>query len=485
VSFLKINIGLSKRIYIAMVAIIIISSLTIAAFTVYFFKNQNEQYHLSRLERKENRIAKSILYFLKKNNIKSNLNEVPKSLYEKIQELHDIDDIDINIYDTKGNILFAFAKANETELPPLTQQLSDEVLSYIYNINEDVFVEQKNDHFYSTYSIIKNSSNEPIGILNIPYHDFSNSSIEFNEFYKTLIEVYFFLLIGASILAYFLSQNITRSLRTIGENMKNVSFGKKNDKLIWKNNDEIGELVDQYNNMIDQLEDSASLLAQSERESAWREMAKQVAHEIKNPLTPMKLNVQYLEKTLKPNADDFDEKMKRFSEKMITQIDALTNIANAFSSFAKMPKTSLQEVDLARILTLSQETFENEIKIVFNSELNKTIIEGDENQLIRVFNNLIKNATQAIDKDVVGVIIITLLEKKNEYIVEIKDNGKGINPSQYDKVFVPNFTTKSSGSGLGLAMVQSIMKNHHGKIWFDSKLEKGTSFFLSFPKFTD
>lgn len=487
VGLLKINIGLSKRIYIAMVAIIVISSLAIGIFTIYFFKNQNEQYHVNRLERKEGQIATSIQYFLAKNNIKGNLDEVPKVLYEKIEELHDVNDIDINIYSTNGSILFAFAKAsNEEEVPtPLIQQLSDEVLGYINNINEDVFVEKINDHFYATYSIIKNKDGDKIGILNLPYHDFSTSSIEFKEFFKTLIEVYFFLLIGASILAYFLSQNITRSLRTIGENMKNVSFGKKNDKLVWKSNDEIGELVEQYNNMIDELEESASLLAQSERESAWREMAKQVAHEIKNPLTPMKLNVQYLEQTLKPNANDFDDRVKSFSEKMITQIDALTNIANAFSSFAKMPKTSLQQIDLSRILKISQETFENEIKIVFDTEQNNTIIEGDENQLIRVFNNLIKNATQAIPKETVGVIIISLKETEDEYIIEIKDNGKGIEPSEYDKIFVPNFTTKSSGSGLGLAMVQSIMKNHHGKIWFKSELNKGTSFFLSFPKVTD
>lgn len=487
VGLFKINIGLSKRIYIAMVAIIVISSLAIGIFTIYFFKNQNEKYHIGRLERKEGQIAKSIQYFLAKNNIKGHLDEVPKVLYEKIEELHDINDIDINIYSTSGSILFAFAKASNSEEtpPPLIQQLSEEVLSYINNINEDVFVEKINDHFYATYSVIKNKDGDNVGILNLPYHDFSSSSIEFKEFFKTMIEVYFFLLIGTSILAYFLSQNITRSLRTIGENMKNVSFGKKNDKLVWKSNDEIGELVNQYNNMIDELEESATLLAQSERESAWREMAKQVAHEIKNPLTPMKLNVQYLEQTLKPNSEDFEEKIKRFSEKMISQIDALTNIANAFSSFAKMPKTSLQKIDLSRILKLTQETFENEIKIVFNSALNETNIEGDENQLVRVFNNLIKNAVQAIPNEVVGVVIIALKETEDEYIIEIKDNGKGIAPDQYDKIFIPNFTTKSSGSGLGLAMVQSIMKNHHGKIWFTSEVNKGTSFFLSFPKLND
>lgn len=460
-----------------MLAIIVISSLAIAIFTVFFFKNQNEQYHLGRLERKEKRIAKSIQYFLDKNNIQENLDEVPRTFYEKIEELSDVNAIDINIYDSQGAILFAFSKENN-----IVSELTPEILTILAKQDFDVYIEQISEKNLSTYSIIKNAQNKNVGILNIPYQDFSTSSIEFNEFYKTLIELYFFLLIGASILAYFLSKNITRSLTTIGENMKNVSFGKKNKKLIWKNKDEIGELVEQYNNMIDQLEESAILLAQSERESAWREMAKQVAHEIKNPLTPMKLNVQYLEQTLKPTDENFREKMTKFSEKMIIQIDTLTDIADEFSSFAKMPKTSLQKIDLARVLKISQETFENEIKIVFSNTLSETEIEGDESQLIRVFNNLLKNATQAIPKDIVGVIVITLSEKEKEYIIEIKDNGKGIDPSQYDKIFIPNFTTKSSGTGIGLAMVQSIMKNHHGKIWFESKVGKGTSFFLVFPK---
>jgi nitrogen fixation/metabolism regulation signal transduction histidine kinase len=478
--FLKINIGLSKRIYLAMLSIIVMSSLAIAVFTVFFFKNQNEEYHLSRLKRKESRIAKSIQYFLNKNNVAANLNEVPRIFYEKIEELSDVNNIDINIFDIEGNILFAFSKSNT-----IVQELSPEVIEILQKQKFDVYIEDISEKNLSTYSIIKNVENKNVGILNIPYHDFSKSSIEFNEFYKTLIEVYFFLLIGASILAYFLSKNITKSLRTIGENMKNVSFGKKNDKLIWKNKDEVGELVEYYNNMIDQLEESATLLAQSERESAWREMAKQVAHEIKNPLTPMKLNVQYLEQTLRASDENFKEKMGKFSEKMITQIDALTNIANEFSNFAKMPSTSLQAIDLLRVLKISQETFENEIKVVFNTELSEANIEGDEDQLIRIFNNLFKNACQAIDTDVVGVIIISLTQNETEYLVEIKDNGKGIDPSQYDKIFVPNFTTKSSGTGIGLAMVHNMIKNHHGKVWFESKLEKGTSFYLSFPKTTD
>jgi nitrogen fixation/metabolism regulation signal transduction histidine kinase len=317
----------------------------------------------------------------------------------------------------------------------------------------------------------------------VPNYDFSTSSIETNSFYRTLIELYVVLLIATGIFAFFLSKNITKSLRIIGDKMKNVSINKKNEKLIWRNEDEIGELVNRYNTMVDELEQSADLLAESERETAWREMAKQVAHEIKNPLTPMKLNVQFLEQSLKPDAPDFKEKMSRFSQKMTTQIDVLTEIANEFSSFAKMPTTSLSDVNLRIILRDSLGTFDQEIKVV--KELNgieEASIKGDESQLIRVFNNLLKNSAQAITKNRVGVIQVILTEFENSYLIEVKDNGKGISPDQYDKIFTPNFTTKSSGSGLGLAIVKNIIKNHGGSIRFESKVDIGTSFFLKFPK---
>ncbi|MGB1040612.1 MAG: ATP-binding protein [Flavobacteriales bacterium] len=478
---IKFNIGLSRRIYISMLALIVISSLVIAIFTVVFFKNQNEKYHLSRLQRKENRVANSIKYFVNKYDIEENLNEVPREFYEKIEELSIENEMMLKIYDTKGDILLNVKE----ELDP-SDNISNEVMGEIFNSPESFYILRKNNQLLSTYSILKNKNNKNIGILHVPDYDFSTNSIEFNKFYTTLIELYIALLIGAAILAFFLSKTITRSLRLIGNKMKDVSINKKNEKIKWNNNDEIGELVSQYNTMVDELEQSANLLAESERETAWREMAKQVAHEIKNPLTPMKLNVQYLEHTLKPEDNEFKDKMSRFSEKMITQIDALTDIANEFSSFAKMPTTSLAKIDLRKVLRDAVGTFNNEIKVVKETNgIEQAFIKGDDSQLIRVFNNLLKNSSQSIPEGRVGVIQVIMNQNENNYLIEVKDNGKGIDPSEYDNIFTPNFTTKSSGSGLGLAIVKNILKNHGGKITFESKVSVGTSFFLTFPKSKD
>ena len=475
---LNLGIGLSKRIYISMLTLVIISSLVIAMFTAIFFKNQNEKYHLERLARKEKRVANSIKYFTDKYDIEKDLNSVPREFYEKIEELSRENEMELKIYNTGGSILLSL----DQELNA-NDSIAREVLNEILSSTDSFYIVKLDETNLSTYSILKNKEGKNIGILNVPNYDFSTNSIEISKFYETLLELYVFLLIGAGIFAFFLSRNITSSLRLIGDKMKGVSFNKKNEKIVWKNKDEIGELVNRYNTMVDELEQSANLLAESERETAWREMAKQVAHEIKNPLTPMKLNVQYLEQSLKQDDPEFKEKMTRFSHKMVTQIDALTEIANEFSSFAKMPTTSLASTDLRAILKDAVGTFDKEIKVVKEVRgIDMAIIKGDENQLIRVFNNLLKNSSQAIPEDRVGVIQVLLTQDDSNYLIEIKDNGKGIDPSQYDKIFTPNFTTKSSGSGLGLAIVRNIIKNHSGSIRFESKVGVGTSFFLVFPK---
>ncbi len=472
------NLGLTRRIYVAMLAVVLISSLAIALFTAAFFKNQNEKYHLSRLERKEKRVANSIKYFTDKYDIQKDLNFVSREFYEKIEELSKENEMELKIYNTNGTILLSL----DNELNP-KDSIPSSIFNSIFEAKDSFYIHQKSKTNLATYSVLKNRLGENIGILNVPNYDFSTSSIETNSFYRTLIEVYLLLFLGAAFFAFFLSRNITSSLRLIGDKMKSVSINKKNEKLSWRNKDEIGELVNRYNTMVDELEQSADLLAESERETAWREMAKQVAHEIKNPLTPMKLNVQFLEQSLKPDAPDFNEKISRFSKKMITQIDVLTEIANEFSSFAKMPITLLSDVNLRTILGDVLGTFDKEIKVV--KELNgieEANIKGDESQLIRVFNNLLKNSSQAIPENRIGVIQVILTENDTHYLVEVKDNGKGISPDQYDKIFTPNFTTKSSGSGLGLAIVKNIIKNHEGSIRFESKVGVGTSFFLELPK---
>ncbi len=475
--------GLRTRIYLSMLFVLLVSLIVIGITTTFFFLEENEEYHTQRVARKAQTIISSIQYFTKEVPIDASLDIVVKDFDEKVQELSDVNNININIFNTNGDILVSsYLKRDENFYKT---RVPDDILNQLKssdNIVEEIT--ENNQKYLSSYSYAFNADNQKVGIINIPYPE-TNELLKKDliTFLYTLLKIYLFLFIGGSLVAYLLSNYITRSLRAISDNLKNFQINKKNEKLVWKSKDEIGALVDEYNKKIEELEESAEKLAKTERESAWREMAKQVAHEIKNPLTPMKLSIQHLERTYNPEDDNFKDRLEVFSKNLIEQIDALTNIANEFSNFAKMPKAVLSETNLTEVIKSTIELYSKETitKISFLKTEKPILIEGDKEQLLRVFSNLIKNAIQAIDDEKNGKIDIDLTVQNNQVLVAISDNGSGISNKQKDKIFVPNFTTKSTGTGLGLAMVKNIVDGHHGEIWFDSEENVGSTFYVSLP----
>jgi nitrogen fixation/metabolism regulation signal transduction histidine kinase len=294
-------------------------------------------------------------------------------------------------------------------------------------------------------------------------------------------------LIAAALLAVFLSRSITNSLTLIADSIRSVQFGKTNSPIQWKNDDEIGWLVKQYNAMLAELEKSAGLLAKSEREGAWREMAKQVAHEIKNPLTPMKLSIQHLQRAIKDNSPDIKELTERISHRLIEQIDTLSNIATAFSDFAKMPQGELVKIEAAPILVSTVELFNEleNLEIHIHHLVPDSFVKGDKEQLMRVFTNIIKNASQSIPEQQQGIIDIDMLESEEDYVISIKDNGIGIAEEKRSHIFEPNFTTKSSGTGLGLAISKNIVERMGGKIWFETEVGQYSIFYIRLPKWNE
>ncbi len=237
--------------------------------------------------------------------------------------------------------------------------------------------------------------------------------------------------------------------------------------------------------MVQELERSAGLLAQSERESAWREMAKQIAHEIKNPLTPMKLNVQHLQRTIAEGKDD-PEMVNRISATLIEQIDSLSAIAREFSDFAKMPSARNIRINLVPKLSSLQQLFESSDRAKIHIELGdhqKVYVIADKEQLMRVFINLVKNGLQSIPEGREGVIRIRLQTDSNRMVkISVSDNGKGIPEEIRDKLFQPNFTTKSGGMGMGLAITYNIIRSLGGRIWYDTVLHQGTTFHVELPE---
>jgi nitrogen fixation/metabolism regulation signal transduction histidine kinase len=261
-------------------------------------------------------------------------------------------------------------------------------------------------------------------------------------------------------------------------------LGKRNEHIAWNKQDEIGELVSEYNRMVDELAVSADKLARSEREGAWRDMAKQVAHEIKNPLTPMKLSIQHLQRAWRENDPRATEMQNRVADTLISQIDSLANIATAFADFARMPDKKSETVNLNELLKQSIELFEGieETEIVMNIPQNECLIVADKDQLSRVFSNLLKNALQSIPKDRKGRIEVNLLSENSNYRIEVRDNGSGIADNIKSIIFSPNFTTKNSGMGLGLAMAKSIVQEIGGEIGFETQDGSGSVFYIILPK---
>ena len=340
--------------------------------------------------------------------------------------------------------------------------------------------------YLSAYKPFLNEKGEFLAFINVQYisrqHDLEN---QISGFLLAIINIMVFMLAFSTILSITVSNRLIRPLKYIQESLRTVQIGSRLTPIIYDRTDEIGELVKEYNKKVEELQQNAETLAKSERESAWREMAKQVAHEIKNPLTPMKLSIQHLSRSIKLADEDSEIRLQRVTKSLIEQIDALTKIANEFSNFAKMPKAKEIELNLSEVLTNSVAVFAEYDQHDFNLTIepqSEALIWADKDLLLRVFNNLIKNALQSAPVGSTGKINIQLTEQNETYTVSVKDNGVGIKPSEQDKIFVPYFTTKSKGTGLGLAMSKQIIEGMKGKIWFDSELDVGTTFFVTFPK---
>ncbi|MBL4669071.1 MAG: GHKL domain-containing protein [Flavobacteriales bacterium] len=394
---------------------------------------------------------------------------------------------DINLYDKTGELL-ATSRPEIFEQGLVGKQMNPEAFNQIHIHKKSSFTHNENIgelNYISTYVPFRNEQHQILAYMNLPYFAKQNElENELSSFYTALINIYGLLFLISTIIAVFFANYISEPVRMIKNKISALQLGQSYDLLEWKSNDEIGALVFEYNKKVVELEKNANLLVKSERESAWREMAKQVAHEIKNPLTPMKLSIQQLERVAKGNPDDLNERIERTAKTLVEQIDTLTKIANEFSNFAKMPKAEDTEINIIPIIETTIDLYKEEDVIITLTDecVGLATIIADKDQISRVFNNLIKNAIQAIPENIEGKIKVSISLKDDNYLIEIKDNGTGITEDKKDKIFVPNFTTKTTGMGLGLAMVKNIVENSNGKIWFETKLEIGTSFFVEFPK---
>jgi len=467
-----------------MIILTLIASVLMASISIVQFKKEAKDYHQERLERKETAIKEHINYILSNTTYPLTTENLPLIFKDRIHELADIHSLQINIYGLNGKLLKS-SKASfsiDTPAPPIP----DYTLKLVQSSMEKRYVDIKNidgKKYRSSFSQIKDLKFKPLGILNLPYiEDDGFYDRELKNFLIRLGQVYSFMLVIAFALAYFLSSYITKSLKSISDKITETSLNQKNEKIELEDSSrEISLLIKAYNGMVDKLEESALKLAQSEREQAWREMAKQVAHEIKNPLTPMRLTVQSFQRKFDPDDPEVRQKMDDYSKTLIQQIDTMSSVASAFSNFASMPAQQNETLNVVKVVELSLEIF-NEDYIEFHAEQEKIITRIDRAQLIRIITNLVKNAIQAIPEEQPDKSIIVTVKQDNDQVcISVRDNGSGIEDENTTYIFEPKFTTKTSGMGLGLGIIKNIIENYKGTITFESEYGKGTVFTVMLP----
>lgn len=483
--FGRFEFDLKFKIQVAIISIVFVSLLVVALATIFYNVEQYKTKHRNDLNEKMKSISEEIDMRLE---IKDEISpEMVDWLYKELSKLSNIFRTDINIFGVDGNLL-ASSRIEIYQRGLVSTRMN--ALAYY-----EIFLNYQYDNYFqpekigelsylSVYKPIVNNRGQILGTINLPYFVSQDKySQEISTFIVAFINLYVLLLLASIVAAVFISNQITRPLVVIRENLQKMQLGKRNAPINYKRNDEIGSLVKEYNKKVDELAVSAELLARSERESAWREMAKQVAHEIKNPLTPMKLNIQHLQRA-RGRGKEYNEYIERVTSILIEQIDTLSNIATEFSNFAQIPNARNQIFQLAGQMKKVIGLFETHerVSIKFNCESCEDILVNvDREQLSRAVINLIKNAIQSIPEDKTGNITITLSRKENLALIAVADNGNGIPVELRDKLFGPSFTTKTSGMGLGLAIVKNIVENFSGRIWFETEIDKGSTFYFEIP----
>jgi signal transduction histidine kinase len=485
------QLNIRSQIHGTVIFISVLSFLIIGAATISFFIARYQRNNVDKLSRTAGIMVKEMQ---KRLVAQATFDDVIKiydsvsnqDLKKLIDEVADIHDVDVNVYNLQGDLNVSSEEDVYTK-GILSTKMHPEAFYHLHRLRQVQYVQEETMSslkYLSIYSAVRDEEGRVYAYLNIPY--FSSEidlQQEISNFLVTIINLNAFIFLIAGVIALFITNKITRSFSVIGDKMKEITLGGTNEEITWNRNDEIGELVKQYNKMVNQLEQSAEALAKSEREGAWREMARQVAHEIKNPLTPMKLSIQYLQKAINNNQGNVKELTASVANTLIEQIDHLSKIAADFSQFANIGIKKVETVDLRAVLTSLVSLYQAnpKVEITWEKYEGPVYLRADKTHMNRLFTNLLSNAVEACNEKPRCCITIKEHRKENNILISIRDNGEGIPREMHTRIFTPNFTTKTSGTGLGLAMCKSIVEQSEGSIWFETEPGNGTTFFIQLP----
>lgn len=473
---------LSAKIPLVVIALLFVSLLVYGWGSGVFVRNQYKDYNEKIISEKLNSVYQE--FDSKYGDSLQKAYQMLSPIESSLQKYSKIFVTDINLYDVHGYMI-ASSRPKIYNIGLLSEQMNPDAMAAMTARNESQFVHKEqigNLVYSSAYQPVLNENGEALGFLNLQHFGQQEGfEIQLQRFLTSIVNVFMFLLTISAVVSILVTTWLTHPLRVLQEKLAAVDFSKLNEPIEYSRADEVGALVKEYNKKIDELAITAQQLAKSERESAWREMAKQVAHEIKNPLTPIKLSLQHFQRVYDAREPMSNEKINLLVHSLIEQIDGLSTIANDFANFAKMPTPSHEQLDLVHIIRSVASLFEQSEDNPIHLDLpeHPVYLNGDKDMMVRIMNNLLKNAIQASSPR--QPIAIRLSRKEKEIEIEVSDQGIGIAEDLQDKLFVPYFTTKSTGTGLGLAMVKQMVELHKGQISVESKPGEGATFVVRFP----
>ncbi|MEO5945536.1 MAG: ATP-binding protein, partial [Chitinophagaceae bacterium] len=485
------ELNIRSQVHSTIIFISIFSFVVIGVATISFFISRNRQSNSEKLSRTMKIMVNEMEKKMADHNTFDDVIKIYDSvtnnnLQKLVEDVSDIHGVDVNVYDLNGDLQVS-SEANVYTKGVLSKKMEPAAFFHLDRMRQVQHVQEEkvgNFSYLSIYSPVRDQQGIVEAYVNIPYFT-SRPELrqEISNFLVTIINLNAFIFLIAGLIALFITNRITHSFAIISDKMKEVNLGKHNDEIEWNRNDEIGDLVTEYNKMVSKLGDSAIALAKSEREGAWREMARQVAHEIKNPLTPMKLSIQYLQKAINTNQPNVKELSGSVANTLVEQIDHLSKIAADFSQFANIGNTNIGFFDLHTVIGSLTDLYRpNElIEIKWLPVNNRIMVNQDKTQMNRLFTNLFMNAIQAYQDDEKSRIEVLEKIVGDRILITIKDYGEGIPEDIQERIFIPNFTTKSSGTGLGLAMCKGIVEQAKGRIWFETSIGSGSTFFVELP----
>ncbi|RRQ46757.1 sensor histidine kinase [Chryseobacterium sp. SC28] len=471
---------LRNRVFAGFLTICILSVVTSAALSFVILRDNAKKQSKTDMQNKTEALMASLDYALSHSQVQTY--DIPKVLGNKIYEIADINKHDIIIYDLKGNYLLSNKDPNLVEQKKMPAKVLKEIRKNGKKYDEKSYDEKLGASIISSYMVLKNNMLEDIAYIYFPYyHNESAYMSVFRNYFGYIIGVNVLIILFSIWLSWIISNNLTDAITRFTSMISSINLFDKNLKPIkYYKNDELNALVKAYNKMIAEIADQRERLSYIEKQSAWQEMAKQVAHEVKNPLTPMKLMMQNFERKFDPNDPHISNKVKNLSEIIIGQIDVINRVANAFSEFAQLPQKNDVEICLNTEVRNALLIFSDE-NIFVHANQEDIRMRIDKDYLTRIITNLVNNASQAKSGERKSLINVDLEKIEKRIKITVQDNGVGIPADKLDKIFDPNFTSKNSGMGIGLTMVKRMVEDYNGTITVVSELDKGATFTISMP----